>query len=149
MTYQSHTPASTVQFEKIGQIAITVTDLDRARTFYRDTLGMRFLFDAGHLCFFQCGDIRLMVSATPDPEPRGGTILYFKVEDIHAVYAALEQRGVELVQAPHVVAKMPDHDLWMAFLKDPDGNLIGMMSEVRAPRRISEATARISGASGS
>lgn len=131
MTYQSHTPASQVQFEKIGQIAITVTDLDRARSFYRDTLGMRFLFDAGPMCFFQCGDIRLMIGVTDKAEPRGGTILYFTVEDIHAVYAALEQRGVELIQAPHLVAKMPDHDLWMAFLKDPDGNAIGMMSEVR------------------
>lgn len=131
MTYQSHTPASTVQFEKIGQIAITVNDLDRARAFYRDTLGMRYLFDAGQMCFFQCGDIRLMIGATDKTAPRGGTILYFKVEDIHAVCGALEQRGVELVQKAHLVAKMPDHDLWMAFLKDLDGNVIGMMSEVR------------------
>lgn len=131
MTTQSHTPASRVQLEKIGQIAITVTDIERARAFYRDTLGMRFLFDAAHLCFFQCGDIRLMVSATQDPKPRGGTILYFKVEDIRGVYAELEQRSVDLVQAPHLVARLPDHDLWMAFLKDPDGNIIGLMSEVR------------------
>lgn len=131
MTTQSHTPASRVEFEKIGQIAITVTDVDRARAFYRDTLGMRFLFDAGKMCFFQCGDIRLMVSATPDLRPHGGTILYFKVEDIRSVYAELEQRGAHLIQAPHLVAKLPDHDLWMAFLKDPDGNIIGMMSEAR------------------
>jgi methylmalonyl-CoA/ethylmalonyl-CoA epimerase len=134
MTYQSHTPASQVQFEKIGQIAISVTDLERARAFYRDTLGMRFLFDAGTMCFFQCGDVRLLIGTAEKAEPRGGTILYFKVEDIHGVYAALEQRGVEFVQKPHLVAKMPDHDLWMAFLKDPDGNVIGMMSEVRAAR---------------
>lgn len=132
MTTQSPTPASRAQLEKIGQIAITVTDIDRARAFYRDTLGMRFLFDAGQMCFFQCGDIRLMVSATADHGSRGGTILYFKVEDIRGVYAELEQRSVELVQAPLLVAKLPDHDLWMAFLKDPDGNIIGMMSEVRS-----------------
>ena len=131
MTTQSHTPASTVQLEKIGQIAITVDDLDRARAFYRDTLGMRFLFDAGHLCFFQCGDIRLMISATPDPGPRGGTIIYFKVEDIQTVYGALQAKNVDLIDTPHLIAKMPDHDLWMAFLKDPDGNVIGIMSEVR------------------
>ena len=131
MTTQSHTPASRVHFEKIGQIAIPVTDIERSRGFYRDTLGMRFLFDAGKMSFFQCGDIRLMVSAAAEHGPRGGTILYFKVEDIQGVYAELEHRGVELVKKPHLVAKLPDHDLWMSFLKDPDGNLIGMMSEVR------------------
>lgn len=131
--YQSHTPASIVQFDKIGQIAITVTDLDRARAFYRDVLGMRFLFDAGPLTFFQCGDIRLMLAREEKAGPRGGTVLYFKVEDIHAAYAALQTRHADVTDAPHVIAKMPDHDLWMAFLKDPDGNLIGMMSEVRPP----------------
>jgi len=135
MTFQSHTPESVVQFEKIGQIAITVTDLARARDFYQNTLGMRFLFDAGRLTFFQCGDIRLMVSATDKPGPRGGTILYFKVEDIQAVYAHLRQQGVEFLEPPHLVAKMPDHDLWMAFLNDPDGNVLGVMSEVRQADR--------------
>jgi len=130
MTYQSHTPASAVQFEKIGQIAITVTDLPRAKDFYLNTLGMRFLFDAGAMSFFQCGDIRLMIGAAEEPGPRGGTILYFKVEDIHRVHARLVAEGVEMVKAPHLVAKMPDHDLWMFFLKDPDGNVLGVMSEV-------------------
>jgi methylmalonyl-CoA/ethylmalonyl-CoA epimerase len=133
MTYQSHTPASQVQFEKIGQIAITVTDVARAKDFYLNTLGMRFLFDAGQLVFFQCGDIRLMLSGGQADQPRGGTVVYFKVEDIHVVHDQLKQKGVDLVQAPHLVAKMPDHDLWMMFLRDPDANLIGVMSEV--PRR--------------
>ncbi len=133
MTYQSHTPASQVQFEKIGQIALTVTDLARAKDFYMNTLGMRFLFDAGTLVFFQCGDIRLMLGLAEREGPRGGTILYFKVEDIHAVFEILRARGVEFVDAPHLIAKMPDHDLWMVFLKDPDGNVLGVMSEVRPP----------------
>lgn len=135
MTYQSHTPASAVQFEKIGQIAITVTDLPRAKDFYLNTLGMRFLFEVPNLTFFQCGDIRLMLSTSQADSPRGGTILYFKVEDIRAVHAHLQSQGVEIVQAPHLVAEMPDHDLWMFFLKDPDGNLIGVMSEVPRPDR--------------
>ncbi len=130
MTYQSHTPASAVQFEKIGQIAITVTDVARAREFYLNTLGMRFLFDAGPLTFFQCGDIRLMLSASQANTPRGGTILYFKVEEIELVHDQLKARGAEVLQVPHLVAKMPDHDLWMMFLKDPDGNVMGAMSEV-------------------
>jgi methylmalonyl-CoA/ethylmalonyl-CoA epimerase len=135
MTYQSHTPEAIVHFEKIGQIAITVTDLARAKDFYLNSLGMRFLFDAGQLTFFQCGDIRLMISEAEKPGPRGGTILYFKVEDIQAVYGQLQGRGVEFLEPPHLIAKMPDHDLWMAFLRDPDGNVLGVMSEVRQPDR--------------
>ncbi|HEY2859946.1 MAG TPA: VOC family protein [Terracidiphilus sp.] len=135
MTYQSHTPEAVVHFEKIGQIAITVSDVARSRDFYLNTLGMRFLFDAGHLTFFQCGDIRLMISEAENPGPRGGTILYFRVEDIFAVYGHLERQGVEFLEAPHLIAKMPDHDLWMAFLRDPDANVLGVMSEVPQPNR--------------
>jgi methylmalonyl-CoA/ethylmalonyl-CoA epimerase len=135
MTYQSHTPEAVVHFEKIGQIALTVADVKRAKDFYLNTLGMRFLFDAGHLTFFQCGDIRLMISQAEKPGPVGGTILYFKVEDIFAVYAQLRQQGVEFLEEPHLIAKMPDHDLWMAFLRDPDGNVLGVMCEVAQPDR--------------
>lgn len=136
MTYQSHTPESVVHFEKIGQIAMTVTDLARAKDFYANTLGMRFLFETGPLVFFQCGDIRLMLSNSEKDKPRGGTILYFKVEDLQAVYQHLSGRGVEFLQAPHRIAKMPDHDLWMAFVKDPDGNVLGVMSEVPRPEDV-------------
>jgi methylmalonyl-CoA/ethylmalonyl-CoA epimerase len=121
-----------VNFEKIGQIAITVDDLARAKAFYQDTLGMKFLFNAGHLVFLQCGDVRLMLTTPEKSEPRGGTILYYKIDDIHATHAALKSRGVEFFQDPHLIAKMPDHDLWMAFLKDTEGNTIGIMCEVRS-----------------
>jgi methylmalonyl-CoA/ethylmalonyl-CoA epimerase len=136
MSYQSHTPEAVVHFEKIGQIAITVKDVKRAKEFYLNTLGMRFLFDAGHLTFFQCGDIRLMISEVERPGPCGGTILYFKVEDIQAVYANLRVRGVEFLEPPHLIAKMPDHDLWMAFLRDPDDNVLGVMCEMPQPDRL-------------
>jgi methylmalonyl-CoA/ethylmalonyl-CoA epimerase len=119
-----------VHFERIGQIAITVSDVARAKNFYQNTLGMKFLFDAGQLCFFQCGEIRLMIGTSEKPEPRGGTILYFNVDDIHETYRLLKEQNVEFFQAPHLVAKMPDHDLWMAFLKDPDDNTLGVMCEV-------------------
>ncbi|UWZ82690.1 VOC family protein [Occallatibacter riparius] len=135
MSYQSHTPESVVHFEKIGQIAVTVTDLARARDFYLNTLGMRFLFETGPLVFFQCGDIRLMLSNTEASQSRGGTVLYFKVEDIHVVYEALKARSVNFVDTPHLIARMPDHDLWMVFLKDPDENLIGVMCEIPQPDR--------------
>ncbi|WP_348260693.1 VOC family protein [Telmatobacter sp. DSM 110680] len=129
----SHSDAtlSTVCFDTIGQIAITVDDLPRAKHFYQNTLGMKFLFDAGLLAFLQCGAIRIMLSTPEKSEPRGGTILYYKVDDIQATYSALKQRGAEFLQEPHLIAKMPDHELWMAFLKDTEGNTVGIMSEVR------------------
>lgn len=133
MTNQPQAPALKVEFDKIGQIALTVTDLARAKDFYQNTLGMRFLFDAGTMAFFQCGEIRLLIGLAEKEAPRGGTILYFKVGDIHAVHENLRARAVEFVDAPHLIAKMPDHDLWMTFLKDPDGNVLGVMSEVRHP----------------
>ena len=120
-----------VSFDTIGQVAITVDDLARAKDFYQNTLGMKFLFEAGHLAFFKCGDIRLMLTTAEKPDPRGGTILYYKVADIQAAHVELKTRGVEFLQEPHLIARMPDHDLWMAFLKDTEGNTLGIMCEVR------------------
>ena len=130
MSHPDIAPA-VVNLEKIGQIAITVDDLARARDFYQNTLGMKFLFDAGNLVFFKCGDIRLMLTTAERPEPRGGTILYYKVDDIHATYACLKERGVAFLDEPHLIARMPDHDLWMVFFKDTEDNTIGIMCEIR------------------
>lgn len=121
---------SPVHFGKIGQVALTVTDLERSRNFYRDTLGMRFLFDAGNMAFFQCGETRFMIGASSKPAASEGTILYFMVTDIQAAHAYLKQQNVEFVQEPHLVAHIETHDLWIGFLKDPDGNVLGMMSEI-------------------
>lgn len=121
--------APAISLEKIGQIAITVDDINRARDFYQNTLGMKFLFDAGSLAFFKCGEIRLMLSTPEKAGPRGGTILYFHVSDIHATYTTLKQRGVQFIDEPHLIAKMPDHDLWMVFLHDSESNTIGIMCE--------------------
>jgi methylmalonyl-CoA/ethylmalonyl-CoA epimerase len=120
-----------VPLREIGQVAITVDDLSRARDFYRDVLGMPMLFDAGAMAFFQCGSVRLMLGLAEKPEPRGGTILYFRVGDLTQTHAELEAKGVVFVQPPHLVARMPDYELWMAFLKDPEGNVLGLMQEVR------------------
>lgn len=129
----SHPDVATavISLEKIGQVAITVDDLPRAKDFYQNTLGMKFLFEAGHLAFLQCGDVRLMLTTPEKPEPRGGTILYYNVKDIHATHAALKERGVTFIDEPHLIARMPDHDLWMVFLKDTEDNTIGIMCEVR------------------
>ena len=131
MTSSSVAPAS-VSLDNIGQIALTVDDLAQAKDFYQNTLGLKFLFEAGNLAFFQCGEVRLMLTTPEKQEPRGGTILYYKVSDINATCAAIKARGVSLLQEPHLVARMPDHDLWMAFLNDPAGNTLGIMCEVRS-----------------
>jgi len=120
-----------VHLDTIGQIALTVDDLARAKDFYQNTLGMKFLFDAGHLAFLQCGEVRLMLTTPEKPEPRGGTILYYKVADIQATCAAIKASGASLLEEPHLIARMPDHDLWMASLKDPADNILGIMCEVR------------------
>jgi methylmalonyl-CoA/ethylmalonyl-CoA epimerase len=131
MTNSSVAPAS-VSLDTIGQIALTVDDLAQAKDFYQNTLGLKFLFEAGNLAFFQCGEVRLMLTTPEKQEPRGGTILYYKVNDINATCAAIKARGVSLLREPHLIARMPDHDLWMAFLNDPAGNTLGIMCEVRS-----------------
>lgn len=130
MITESNEIQTTVRFDKIGQIAITVTDLARSKEFYQNTLGMKFLFDAGKMAFFLCGEIRFMIGVSEETFTPGGTILYFTVGDIQRTHALLLEQEVVFTHAPHLVARMPDHDLWMAFFNDPDGNLLGMMSEV-------------------
>jgi methylmalonyl-CoA/ethylmalonyl-CoA epimerase len=121
-----------VVLDRIGQIAINVKDLARAVRFYRDTLGMRFLFEVPNLAFFDCGGVRLMLSPAEKPEfDHPGSILYYKVADINATFAALKGRDAAFIDEPHLIAKMPDHDLWMVFLRDSEGNTLGLMSEVR------------------
>ena len=119
-----------VELQEIRQIGLTVSDLERAKDFYGKTLGLRFLFDAGTMAFFQCGTVRLMLGWTKEAVPASGTILYFKVGDIQASHEALMQKGAAFVDEPHLVARMASHDLWMVFLRDPDGNPMGLMSEV-------------------
>jgi methylmalonyl-CoA/ethylmalonyl-CoA epimerase len=117
----------------IGQIAMNARDIARATAFYRDTLGMRFLFSAGTMSFFDCDGVRLMLGIASAPEyDHPGSILYFKVDDIHAAHGELTGRGVPFKGAPHLVARMPDHELWMAFFDDTEGNSLALMSEVRS-----------------
>jgi methylmalonyl-CoA/ethylmalonyl-CoA epimerase len=116
----------------IGQIAIVAKDTPRMAEFYRDKLGMKFLFNAGQLAFLDCGGIRIMLTPPEKPEhDHAASILYFKVPNIQAAHQALAGRGVKFEDMPHLVAKLPDHDLWMCFFRDPENNLFGLMSEVR------------------
>jgi catechol 2,3-dioxygenase-like lactoylglutathione lyase family enzyme len=124
------TPAVTLS--QIGQIAVTVRDLDRAVAFYQSTLGMKLLFRVPNLAFFDCSGVRLMLTISEKPEfDHPASVIYYKVGDLPAAHAVLVERGAQFESAPHVIAKMPDHDLWMAFLRDSEGNLVGLMSEVR------------------
>lgn len=123
---------SAFALDRIGQIAIVVRDLARAVAFYRDVLGMRFLFQAPPgLAFFDCGGVRLMLSEPEGSDPSGASsVLYYGVPDIHAAYDTLVSRGVQFAQAPHLIASLADRDVWMGFFRDSEGNLLGLMSEV-------------------
>ena len=118
----------------VGQIAIRTHDLPRAVAFYRDELGLELVLEAGHMAFFMAGDVRLMVAVPENADvDHPSSIVYFRVGDVDSAYSELSGRGVPFDDAPHLIARMPYHDLWMAFFRDPDRNLLGIMSEVRPP----------------
>jgi methylmalonyl-CoA/ethylmalonyl-CoA epimerase len=114
----------------IGQIAFAVADVERSVAFYRDALGMKFLFQVPNLGFFDCSGIRLMLSSGEKPDGGSNSVVYFKVPDIHEQYRTLRAGGVPFEGEPHLIARMPDHDLWMAFFRDPDRNLLALMCEM-------------------
>jgi len=117
----------------IRQIAVTVSDVSQALVFYRDVLGLSFLFSPGpNLAFLSAGGIRIMLT-TPQGAGAVGqnSILYFTATDIAATHATIVSRGAKSEREPQLTAKMPDHELWTAFVRDPDGNLVGLMEEKR------------------
>ena len=117
---------------RIGQIALTVHDMERAIAFWRDKVGLKFLFQAPNVAFFDVAGVRLMLGSaeSPDVKPTG-TVLYYEVDDLDATFAMLRDRGVAVADKgePHFIAKLGAKDLWMAFLRDPDGNLFALMAE--------------------
>ncbi len=132
-------PPAAPSLAGVGQIAIVVADIARATAFYRDVLGLPFLFaapgpdGAPALAFFDAGGVRLMLSraeASGDGGPPPGTsVIYYRAADLDATYAAVVARGAASAGAPHRIARMPGHDLWMAFVRDSEGNLLGLTSE--------------------
>jgi methylmalonyl-CoA/ethylmalonyl-CoA epimerase len=130
-TTQTNTTEQRVALDRIGQIAVRARDIGRAVRFYRDTLGMRFLFEVPNLAFFDCGGVRLMLSIVETPEfDHAGSVIYYRVDDLRAAYDALRKRGVDFIDEPHLIAQLDQHDLWMAFFRDPEGNTLALMSEV-------------------
>ncbi len=120
-----------IGISRLGQIAINVHDLDRATAFYRDTLGLPLLFTTGTLAFFDCGGVRLMLSPPEKPEfDHPGSVLYFTVPDIVSAHRQMLSSGVGFEDTPHLIARMPTHDLWMTFFLDPDKNLLALMCEM-------------------
>jgi methylmalonyl-CoA/ethylmalonyl-CoA epimerase len=124
-------PAGT-GIEGILQVHVPVRDLARATAFYRDMLGLRFLFEAAGMAFFDCGGVRLMLSRSQQPEhDHPASILYYRVPSARRAHAALAALGVAFEAGPHVVHRAADHEVWMAFLRDPEDNLLALASEER------------------
>ena len=120
-----------IQLGTIAQVALPVTNLERAIAFYRDQLGLNLLFQVPNLVFFDCGGVRLMLDASPAPAEHRGSIIYFKVPDANIAHDGLVAAGVIFERDPQLVAKMPESgtEVWMAFFRDPDRNLLAIMAE--------------------
>jgi methylmalonyl-CoA/ethylmalonyl-CoA epimerase len=117
----------------IGQIAMNATDIPRAVRFYRDALGMQLMFEVPpKMAFFDCAGVRLMLSLPENAEfDHAGSVLYFRVDDIEQAFATFKDRGVSFLDQPHLIARMPDHELWMTFFRDTEGNTLALMAEKR------------------
>ena len=124
--------SSSIKVEKIGQIAIAITDLNKSVKFYRDILGLELLFEVPtRLAFFNCAGTRLMLTTIQGKERDHKTsVIYYKVSDIKTTAKILKNKRVKFEREPQLTAKMADHELWIGFLRDPDNNLIGIMAEL-------------------
>jgi len=115
---------------RIGQIALSVSDVDVAETFYKTALGLRHLYRVDDLTFFDCCGVRLMIEKGRTAEDiRCASPIYFQCPDIALAVRDLERRGVSFNSRPHLIARLDDHDLWMAFFEDPDGHVLALMQE--------------------
>ena len=126
-----------LNLSQIGQIALPVADVDRAEAFYEQVIGLRKLYRFGDLSFFDCAGVRLLLEKAAGPITSRGCI-YFRCADIALAVGELEKRGLEFESRPHLIARMDDHDLWMAFFKDPDGQTLALMQE--APKCYAPAS---------
>jgi methylmalonyl-CoA/ethylmalonyl-CoA epimerase len=115
----------------IGQISVNVHDLPKAIAFYRDVLGMDFLFEVPSMAFFKVGNVRLMLGLPEKPEfDHPASVIYYAVENIQQAHKDLSGNGVRFAAEPHLVARLPGHELWMAFFRDIDNNMLALMSEI-------------------
>jgi len=118
----------------VGQIHLLVNDIQAAVRFYRDDLGIPFLFDVPpqKMAFFDCGGVRLFLGepeANSELEPGAGSVIYFRVDSCRKAHADMAARGVKFDHEPHIITRMGGIELWMAFFKDPSGNVLSIMSE--------------------
>lgn len=121
-----------MNLSSLGQIALPVADVDQAEAFYGTALGLPKLFRLGNLVFFDCAGVRLMLEGSSERvQPTARVCHYFKVQDIEGTAARLKARSVTFMDEPHLIARMPDHELWMTFFKDPDGHMLALMEERR------------------
>lgn len=126
-------PSIEPEITNVGQIAIAVSDIHQAMTFYRDGLGLTLLFEVPpSMAFFDCGGTRLMLTTLQgEAKDHRTSVIYYKVAELAKATEALKARGLKFEREPELAAKMEDHELWIGFLRDPDENLIGIMAEVR------------------
>ena len=126
------TMADTLEITGVGQIAINCHDVKRATEFYRDKLGLRMLYEFPGLAFFDCGGVRLMLTKPEKAElDHPSSIIYYRVADIHQASRAIADKGVSIENEPRVIARMPDHDLWLSNVRDTEGNIVAFMAEMK------------------
>jgi len=128
---QSTSDRTSDRIVSIGQIHISVTDIDRAVAFYRDVVGLKFLFQVPGqpMAFFECGGVRLYLGIPSDPRYKANSFLYYRVEDIDAAYARLKAKGVAFLSEPRLIHKTDKSELWMTGFQDPDGNYAQIMCD--------------------
>ncbi len=133
--------SDSMNISAIGQIAIAISNLDKSVYFYEKILKLKKLFDVPpNIAFFDCGDVRLMLTTLQGPEHDHHTsVIYYKVSNIEQIFDELKALQVDIERAPGMVAKMPDHELWVGFIRDPDSNLVGLMEEKPLKRKAAQA----------
>lgn len=115
---------------QLGQVSLSVDDIDTAERFYSEALGLRKLYRFGDLVFFDCTGVRLYIQkSNVQPFVPASSVLYFRTLDITISVRELKARGVSFIDDPHLISPMEDHDLWMSFFKDPAGNMLALMNE--------------------
>jgi catechol 2,3-dioxygenase-like lactoylglutathione lyase family enzyme len=123
---------------RIGQLHISVDDVERAIAFYRDVLGLQFLFKVPDrpMAFLQVGEVRLYLGRPEAPEFRSDPLVYFEVDDIDGEYRRLRAAGVSFTDSPHLVYDLGDVEGWMCFFRDPDGHTLALMCERPTPSTV-------------